>query len=145
MIICVLEKLFYASTIRVNQIAGKIKDRAVISQRKTIVKSKDPRRYIRFLLANKRAMRDLSISQVYILNSIKPWTPKYPPLDGPTIDDLNKYGCVCAGIKSGKKPLGKPVDDLDRACFAWRKCYRCVGQQCGGYSLNKIKQCSKWI
>ena len=40
-----------------------IEVRAVISQRKTIVKSKDSTRYIRFLLANKRAMRDLSISQ----------------------------------------------------------------------------------
>jgi len=85
------------------------------------------------------------ISVVYILNSKKPWTPEDPPLDEPTIDDLDKYGCVCAGIKSGAKPLGKPVDDLDRACHAWRKCNRCVGRQCGGYTLNKNKQCSKYI
>ena len=38
---------------------------------------------------------------------------------------------------------GRPIDDLDRACFMWRKCHDCVGEKCGGYKLNRFKQCSK--
>ena len=39
---------------------------------------------------------------------------------------------------------GKPIDDLDRACFLWRKCHDCVGGKCGDYKFNKLKQCSKF-
>jgi len=46
---------------------------------------------------------------------------------------------------SGTKPIGKPVDDLDKACFQWRKCNECVGEQCTGYKMDTNKECSKFF
>ena len=64
-------------------------------------------------------------------------------LDSTSVNELNKYGCVCSGIKMGGKQRGRPVDELDRACFVWRKCHQCNGPKCGGYKLNQFQQCSK--
>ena len=85
---------------------------------------------------------------VFILNSEKSWTYDDLPFDDTMIDNLDIYGCVCAGIKSGTNPLGPPKDDLDQACFTWRKCHDCVEENveetCGNYSFNAAaRQCSK--
>jgi len=71
-----------------------------------------------------------------------PWDGSDVPIDNPSFDDLDKYGCVCAGIKTGVMPKGRPIDAVDRACSAWRKCNKCAGEQCGGYTVNQYQQCT---
>merc|ERR1712130_118831 len=59
-----------------------------------------------------------------------------------SVDDLKTYGCVCQGLNLNKKPAGRPVDAIDRACFNWRKCNQCNKKQCGGYRIDRDGICT---
>lgn len=79
---------------------------------------------------------------------IEPWTTEY--LDFKlqqshgllNMGQLNTIGCICKGILDGQKPIGKLTEDLaiiDLPCQNYRSCIKCVGKQCGGYKINKLR------
>merc|ERR1712050_507764 len=65
-----------------------------------------------------------------------------------SVDSLVGYGCV-GGLDMNAKARGKPVDELDRAIFAWRRCNRCANKetkqgQCG-YKVNRNNECTNTV
>jgi len=78
------------------------------------------------------------------------WAYNYANYAGPSsVDQLDGYGCVCQGLDLDNKPSGKPVDDVDLACQAWRRCMGCakklVGEVCGRYRLTRDKSCGNQV
>ena len=63
-------------------------------------------------------------------------------------EELNGYGCTCRNLNPFAKNLGVPVDEMDRACQAWKLCVRCVknehGDVCGDDHIFTNGQCRKF-
>merc|ERR1712113_954530 len=58
---------------------------------------------------------------------------------------LKGYGCTCRNLNPFAKNLGAPLDEMDKACQAWKLCVRCVknqhGEVCGNDYRSRNGQC----